>query len=67
MSRDCGICQIKGPSCRFIASEVDHKVNKAKARQLGWTEAQIEDDSNLQASCPTCHKEKTAAERAGRV
>jgi 5-methylcytosine-specific restriction protein A len=63
MARDCGLCQIKGANCRHIASDVDHKVNKVTARAQGWTEAQIEDDSNLQAACRTCHKEKTAAER----
>jgi 5-methylcytosine-specific restriction protein A len=63
LSRDCGLCQIKGPSCRFIAGEVDHKVSKAEARAKGWTAEQIEADSNLQAACQTCHKEKTAAER----
>lgn len=65
LSRDCGLCQIKGPSCTFIARDVDHKVNKATARALGWTDAQIEDDSNLQAACPGCHAEKTSRERAG--
>jgi len=63
LSRDAGLCQIRGPACRFIAGEVDHKVNKAAARALGWTDEQIEDDSNLQATCGTCHKAKTAAER----
>lgn len=65
LERDCGLCQIKGPTCRFIASEVDHKVNKAAARAMGWTDEQIEADSNLQAACSTCHKAKTKAERAG--
>lgn len=64
--RDCGLCQIKGPACTFIANEVDHKVNKATARAQGWTSAQIDDDSNLQAACATCHKAKTGAERVGR-
>ena len=63
LSRDAGLCQIKGPACRFIANEVDHKVNKATARALGWTAEQIEADTNLQASCSTCHKAKTNAER----
>jgi len=67
LSRDAGLCQIKGPSCRFVASEVDHNVSKARARELGWTADQTEGDSNLQAACSTCHKEKTHAEKAGRV
>lgn len=67
LSRDAGLCQIKGPACRFIAGEVDHKVSKAAARALGWTDEQIETDSNLQAVCSTCHKAKTRTERTGRV
>jgi 5-methylcytosine-specific restriction protein A len=63
LSRDCGLCQIKGPTCRFIACEVDHKVSKAQARAQGWTSEQIEADSNLQAACQSCHKAKTAGER----
>jgi len=65
LSRDCGLCQIKGSACRFIAGEVDHKVSKANARALGWSRDQIEGDSNLQAACSSCHKEKTRAERVG--
>jgi 5-methylcytosine-specific restriction protein A len=64
LSRDCGLCRIKGPGCGFIASEVDHKMSKASARAKGWTDEQIEDDSNLQSTCQTCHKAKTASERA---
>lgn len=63
MARDNGLCQIKGPSCTIVAGEVDHKVHKAAARAAGWTEARIEDESNLQAACSTCHKSKTNAER----
>lgn len=63
LSRDCGLCQIKGSACTFIASEVDHKVSKAEARARGWGQGQIEADSNLQSACPTCHKAKTVAER----
>lgn len=65
MARDGGICQIKGPTCTLVASDVDHKVSKAAARETGWSEGQIEDDSNLQAACRTCHKAKTTAERGG--
>jgi 5-methylcytosine-specific restriction protein A len=67
LSRDCGLCQIREPGCGFIASEVDHKLSKAAARAMGWTEDQIEADSNLQAACGACHRAKTAAERAGQV
>jgi len=67
LSRACGLCEIKSKGCRYIATEVDHKVSKAAARAQGWTNEQVEDDSNLQAACGTCHKAKTAAERAGGV
>ena len=67
LSRDCGLCQIKGPKCRFIASEVDHKVSKANARALGWTAEQMEAESNLQAACGICHKAKTRSERVGGI
>jgi 5-methylcytosine-specific restriction protein A len=63
LARDCGLCQISGPACSFIATEVDHKVSKARARELGWREMRIEADENLQAACPSCHRAKTAAER----
>jgi len=62
LNRDAGLCQIKGPACRFVAREVDHKVNKAKAREMGWTEAQIDDETNLQSCCEPCHREKTRVE-----
>lgn len=45
------------------ADDVDHVVSKAEAARMGWTEEQIEDDSNLQAICRQCHKHKTATER----
>jgi 5-methylcytosine-specific restriction protein A len=67
LSRDCGLCKIKGPGCTIVAREVDHKVNKERARAMGWTDDQIEDDANLQSACPTCHAAKTQKERGGRV
>ncbi len=63
LSRDGGLCQIKGPSCTYVAREVDHKVSKGKARAQGWTDEQIDDESNLQSACVTCHKAKTQAEK----
>lgn len=65
LQRDCGLCQIKGPACSFVAGEVDHVVSKAAARADGWTNERIEADSNLQAACSACHKAKTQAERGG--
>ena len=65
LKRDAGLCQIRGKGCTYVAREVDHITNKAKARDLGWTDARIDDESNLQSCCPTCHKAKTMAERGG--
>ncbi len=63
LHRDKGICQVhkaRGELAR--ADQVDHIMSKAEARSLGWTDEQIEDDSNLQAICDACHKAKTAVE-----
>lgn len=64
MLRDCGLCQIciRAGVIRS-ASEVDHITNKATARAAGWTEEQIDDETNLQAVCSPCHKTKTLTER----
>jgi 5-methylcytosine-specific restriction protein A len=66
LARDAGLCQCD--ECKKLpvplpANEVDHIVNKAKARRMGWTDEQIDDDSNLQSLHPDCHKRKTAAEQ----
>lgn len=63
LTRDCGLCQIKGNGCTIVAREVDHVVGKEQARAQGWTEEQIEDEANLQAACVTCHAAKTHMER----
>lgn len=65
LRRDAGLCKIKGKGCTYVAREVDHIVSKARARELGWNEAEMDADSNLQAACPTCHRAKTTAERGG--
>jgi len=65
LRRDKGLCQIKGPTCRYVAREVDHKVSKASAREQGWSDAEIDDESNLQSACSPCHAAKTKAERGG--
>jgi 5-methylcytosine-specific restriction protein A len=67
LSRDAGLCQIKGPGCRYVAREVDHIVNKATARAKRWADDQIEADSNLQSVCGPCHAAKSKSEgEAGR-
>lgn len=41
------------------AGEVNHKVPKAEARRLGWSEEQIDHPSNLEAVNSNCHKRIT--------
>ncbi len=50
--RDRGVCQIAGPDCTSVATEVDHIVNN--------------DDhspNNLRAVCATCHRQRTEVQR----
>lgn len=64
LRRDNGICQPCYKQGRVhMATEVDHVVNKAKAKAMGWTQEQIDADSNLQAINSECHKAKTQAEK----
>lgn len=63
MLRDHGLCQPCSRNQRVTqGSAVDHIVSKAEARALGWTEAQIEADGNLQVICDPCHRTKTSTE-----
>lgn len=63
LQRDNGLCQ---PHLRLgkvaLGDQVDHKVSKADARARGWTNSEIEHDSNLQTICDECHREKTSRE-----
>lgn len=65
LSRDKGLCQIQGTGCRFVAREVDHIVNKASAREKGWSDEQIDAEINLQSACEPCHEAKSRAEGGG--
>lgn len=67
LRRDAGLCQIKGAGCRYVAREVDHIVNKATAREKGWTDEQIDAETNLQSACAACHRAKTEAEGGRRA
>lgn len=64
MERDKGLCQ---PSLKkglvVRATEVDHIVSKAEAKRRGWTNAQIDDLSNLQAISKQEHLIKTEREQ----
>ena len=70
LERDKGLCQCErcqGGRIRLRpATEVDHKVSKATAKRIGWTDQQIDADDNLQAINGDCHKRKTAEEQGKR-
>ena len=69
LQRDCGLCQC--PDClggrlRLTpANEVHHIVGKAEARQRGWTTAEIDHPSNLQAVNRECHAKLTSKQAHG--
>jgi 5-methylcytosine-specific restriction protein A len=63
--RDHGLCQEhlkQGIPHAPAHPECDHVVSKAEAKARGWSEQQIDDDSNLQTLCPECHRAKTSRE-----
>lgn len=63
LRRDKYLCQCAECAKRLVplpATEVNHKVPKAEARRLGWTEEQIDHPSNLEAVNTDCHKRITA-------
>ena len=51
LRRDSYRCKIQGTGCRVIATEVDH-IARGDNHSLG----------NLQAVCPSCHRQKTLSE-----
>lgn len=55
-------------TCRGCGSggplQADHIVNHAQAIRLGWTQAEIDDESNGQALCGDCHDQKSKQEQA---
>ena len=67
LARDSGLCQC--PDClggaRRVtpANEVDHIVSKARAAQLGWSQAQTDALDNLRAVSHDCHVRITMAEQ----
>jgi 5-methylcytosine-specific restriction protein A len=59
LSRDGFECQLRGPRCAVLATEVDHVLNVAN----GGTD----DMSNLVSACTPCHRDKSQREaQAGR-
>ena len=64
LKRDHGICQPCLREGRIHAgTHVDHIVSKAKAKTMRWTQAQIDDPSNLECINAVCHIAKTEAEQ----
>jgi 5-methylcytosine-specific restriction protein A len=62
LKRDRYLCQCDDCKKRLVprpATEVNHMVPKAKAIRFGWTRAQMDDPSNLQAINEDCHKRIT--------
>lgn len=62
LRRDGYVCQCK--ECKStgavrMANEVNHIISKAEARSKGWTQAQIDDPSNLESVNSDCHKRIT--------
>lgn len=71
LARDNGMCQCEDctSSGRIrLATQVDHRVNKATWLHQHGTLAGVDHDSNLRAINAECHKAKTAREaQQGRV
>lgn len=64
IERDKGLCQICLPKGRVHpGKDVDHKVSKARAKQLGWSKEQTEAMSNLWYVCREEHLKKTEEEQ----
>jgi 5-methylcytosine-specific restriction endonuclease McrA len=66
LARDKGLCQCSECSKRFLplpANEVNHKVPKAQAECMGWTQEQIDDPSNLEAVNHDCHERITMEQK----
>lgn len=64
IERDKGLCQIcLAKGIVHPGKDVDHKVSKARAKQLGWTKEQTEAMSNLWYICRDEHLKKTEEEQ----
>ena len=52
LNRDGYTCQIRGPGCTILATDVDH----------GDAGRHIHTPDNLRAACGPCHRQRTAAQ-----
>jgi 5-methylcytosine-specific restriction protein A len=65
IERDKGLCQICLPKgIVHPGKDVDHKVSKARAKQLGWTKSQTDSMGNLWYICREEHLKKTEEEQS---
>jgi 5-methylcytosine-specific restriction protein A len=64
IERAKGLCEKCAKEGRVTPGrDVDHIVNKAKAKAMRWSQAKMDHPSNLQYLCPPCHKRKTTEEK----
>lgn len=70
LRRDNGLCQCSqckgGKLLVTVAQEVHHVISKAEAARKGWTRAQIDHPSNLQAVSHACHERITLEQKSNR-
>lgn len=55
LSRDGGVCQVRGPRCRGIADTVDHIIPVVEAASQGLTPVEANGMDNLRAACTSCN------------
>ena len=56
-------CALQLPGCSHQPTEVDHIVGWADALARGWDPEDIDDPTNAQPVCRSCHAIKTRAEQ----
>jgi 5-methylcytosine-specific restriction enzyme A len=69
LKRDRYLCQCDDCKLRRVplpATEVNHKVPKAKAKRMGWTREQMDHPSNLESLNSDCHQRITIMQNGGR-
>lgn len=63
IERAKGLCeQCMADGRVMMGRDVDHKVSKADAKKLRWSQAKVDHISNLQLLCVEHHRKKTAEE-----
>lgn len=62
IERDEYQCMLALQGCTGEATQADHITPVSKARELGWTDEQIDALDNLQGSCAHCNNKKNNKE-----